>query len=245
MKKILSNSLIIIASITSCAFTYSMLLNGNSNYLKRNFNFEEKVENPDELAYIEYLKLRDPVTNQIPEDIANKSINFVKGLPKVNNSLLSKSTVSNYSWINRGPVNVGGRTRALAFDVTNDSIILSGGVTGDLWRSVDQGMSWSRTKTPPNLPNVSCITQDTRKGKTNVWYMGSGESPLYTLLKSDTSARRSYQSDGISKSVDGGLNWKQLPSTVSKTPNKVNPFDFINKIIVPKNINDKDLIFAS
>ena len=53
---------------------------------------------------------------------------FVKTLPV--SDKLSKS-----NWIHRGPYNVGGRTRAISFDVLDENIILVGGVTGGMFRS--------------------------------------------------------------------------------------------------------------
>lgn len=203
----------------------------------------EKVENPKERYEQEFMRLRDPLTNKLPDDIYNREREFI--LSRFGKKNLLKTAGSEFNWECRGPVNVGGRTRALAFDIDNDSIVLTGSVTGDLWRSTDQGNSWDRTNTPPMLPSVSCITQDTREGKHNIWYYGTGETPLYSLLKSDNSARRSYPSDGIYKSIDGGITWFPLTSTLSKTPQKVDPFDFINKIFVDKNFTDKDVLLIS
>ena len=67
---------------------------------------------------------------------------FAKTLP-----VSTKLTKSN--WIHRGPYNVGGRTRAISFDVLDENIILVGGVTGACFCSIiDGGQSWNLTTDP-------------------------------------------------------------------------------------------------
>lgn len=73
-----------------------------------------------------------------------------------------------------GPENIGGRTRALAIDVSDNTsnTILAGGVSGGMWRSTNGGTSWTRVTTLPQLASVTTLAQDTRSGKTNIWYYG-------------------------------------------------------------------------
>ncbi|MCX6257087.1 MAG: T9SS type A sorting domain-containing protein [Bacteroidia bacterium] len=56
-----------------------------------------------------------------------------------------KNTNTNpMNWIEMGPDNVGGRTRAMLIDKDNNNIIYAGGVSGGLWRSVTGGLSWNK-----------------------------------------------------------------------------------------------------
>ena len=48
-----------------------------------------------------------------------------------------------FGWVHRGPYNVGGRTRALSVDVLDENIILAGGASGGMFRSIDGGNSWN------------------------------------------------------------------------------------------------------
>ncbi len=106
------------------------------------------------------------------------------------------------SWEERGPDNVGGRTRAIMFDPndTNGTRVFAGGISGGLWVNDDitnAGSAWYEVNIPQNL-GISCITYD--PNNTNIFYVGTGES--YTF--GDTNA------NGVWKSIDGGANWTQI-----------------------------------
>ena len=74
-------------------------------------------DNPTERVVWEKIRLMDPATGQIPRNIHKKERTFAKTLPSVNFS--NAKNISQANWVHRGPFNVGGRTRALAIDVTN------------------------------------------------------------------------------------------------------------------------------
>ena len=95
--------------------------------------------------------LADPNTGFIPKHIRKKRNDFCKNITYFIN--LNKS-----NWIHRGPYNVGGRTRALAIDVLDENILLAGGASGGMFRSVDGGQSWQMTTNPNQLHNVTCVS---------------------------------------------------------------------------------------
>ena len=69
------------------------------------------------------------------------------------------------------------------------------------------------TKTD-QLHSITSIAQDTRDGKTNIWYATTGE-----LSGNSAGARGApFRGDGIYKSTDNGYNWKLLPSTSTNQP---------------------------
>src|SRR5206468_6485466 len=78
-------------------------------------------------------------------------------------------------WTERGPNKVGGRTRAFAIDVANPTTLLAGSVAGGIWRSTNDGASWSLRTSPGQIHSTTCIAQDRRAGKTTTWYVGTGE----------------------------------------------------------------------
>jgi hypothetical protein len=101
-------------------------------------------------------------------------------------------------WVDRGPNNVGGRTRAIMFDPndpTNETVF-AGSVSGGLWKNTaisNSNSTWTRVNIAQNL-NVSCIVYD--PNNTQNFYLGTGES--YT---------GDMPGDGVWKSTDGGLSW--------------------------------------
>ncbi|RYD75866.1 MAG: T9SS type A sorting domain-containing protein, partial [Sphingobacteriales bacterium] len=170
--------------------------------------------------------LADPQTGKIPENMRAKELAFASTLPS---DFYTRNKNDESIWKSRGPWNLGGRTRALAIDATNENILFAAGVSGGIWRSTNGGASWQKVTKPNQLANVTCIVQDTRKDKTNIWYAGTGE-----LSGNSASGNASfYLGDGILKSTDGGINWISLASTVSGKPQSLSKnFCLVNNIVI-------------
>lgn len=166
-------------------------------------------DDPINRVIYETNRLVDPATGKIPKNIRKKEMKFAMQLPSGNLKALNAS-----GWINRGPFNVGGRTRALAIDIKDENIILAGGVSGGMWRSTDGGTAWTKVTSPDQLHSITGIAQDPRDGHTNIWYYITGE---YTGNSADATGAY-YQGDGIFKSTDNGQSWTQLTNTMSNTP---------------------------
>jgi len=191
-------------------------------------------DNPAERVVWERIRLADPVTGEIPNNIRQKEMIFAKTLPK-------SSAISKSNWIHRGPYNVGGRTRALAMDIQDENILFAGGASGGMFRSTDGGLSWGMTTNPNQLHNVTCIAQDTRTGHENNWYFGSGE-----LTGSSASGGEAYyQGNGIYKSIDGGLSWDSLAFTATNTNGFDSDFDFIWNIRIDPSNDSLDVVYAA
>ena len=111
------------------------------------------------------------------------------------------------SWVERGPNNVGGRTRAVMFDPndTTNETVYAGGVSGGLWKNTNISNAasvWVRVDMPENLA-VSCITYD--PNNTSIFYVGTGES----YVNGDVNG------DGVWKSSNAGLSWTRIFGGIS------------------------------
>ena len=191
-------------------------------------------DNPAERVVWERIRLADPATGEIPNDIRKKEMIFAKTLPK-------SAAMSKANWVHRGPYNVGGRTRALSMDVNDENILFAGGASGGMFRSTDGGLSWEMTTSPNQLHNVTCVAQDTRIGHEDTWYFGSGE-----LTGSSASGGEAYyQGNGIYKSVDGGLSWDSLAVTATNTNGFDSDFDFIWNVKTDPSNDSLDVVYAA
>ncbi len=174
--------------------------------------------------------LKDPATGKIPQNIRNRELLFAKELEKRNKSLQKNSNISELTWKEAGPKDVGGRTRALAIDVNNKTTIIVGGVAGGIWKSTDNGATWRTKSTTSQNLSVTSIAQDKRSGNTNTWYYSSGE---LDGSNQDLGYTAFFSGGGIYKSTDNGESWNLLPNARDTNPSSWNtPFDYVFKIIV-------------
>ncbi len=174
---------------------------------------------PDLRRAWEEMRLADPATGRIPQDIHRLEREFAAGLPSRHGSVWQEAGDGEPAsgadkingWGYRGPWNIGGRTRALAMDIGDPSYrtLLAGGVSGGMWRTVNDGGAWTLTTGSSQLHSVTTVAQDIRAGHHNVWYYGTGE--LRGNSASDGGAP--FQGDGLFKSTDGGQSWALLPAT--------------------------------
>lgn len=137
----------------------------------------------------------------------------------------SNRRTKSLNFIERGPVNVPGRTRALIVDPTDPTgnTWFAGSVSGGIWRTNNAGELW--TELTEGLPNIAFTTMDMPTSNPNIIYAGTGEGSYGGLS--------GVNGNGIFKSTDNGNTWVQLESTDNE--------EFINvsRIIVnPDNENE-------
>jgi hypothetical protein len=178
-------------------------------------------------------RLKDPATGLIPKGIRHSERSFAKTLP-------SDRGMKSLTWLARGPHNIGGRTRAFAFDITNPNRMIAGGTTGAVYISDDSGNSWRRVTPADQFPAVSCLVQDTRPGKTNIWYYGTGE------LRGGYVVSQFFYGDGLYKSVDQGETWQPLVSTQTNHPQSFDSdWNFVNRLAVDPSNTLEDEVYAA
>ncbi|MFA4923945.1 MAG: hypothetical protein WC557_07120, partial [Ignavibacteriaceae bacterium] len=145
-------------------------------------------------------------------------------LKKMVSSSKSLKKAANLNWIERGPANVGGRTRGIVVDPDDatKNTWFAGSVGGGVWKTTNSGISWRNlTNELPNLATTAIVQAQSNR---NVLYAGTGEG----FFNADAIA-----GDGIFKSTDRGETWIQLTATTSSKD-----FSYVNRLVVdPANEN--------
>jgi len=144
-------------------------------------------------------------------------------------------------WTDRGPNNIGGRTRGIMFDPNDADFnrVFAGGVSGGLWVNedvTDANSSW--TLVPGIGANISVTSIIYDPNDTDTFYIGSGES--YT--GGDAVGR------GVWKSTDGGVTWTNIfggpDGTITNSGQVVNGVFYINDIVARNVTGSTELYIA-
>ncbi len=209
----------------------------------------ENIEYPDDPSAREeynFIRLRDPNTNEIPPFIAQKEFEFASKLPRHDPFGGTLSVPLPFDWQPIGPANQSGRIQAIGIDILNESNMLAGSASGGVWRSIDAGQSWVKVTLPNDEQSVSAIVQDTRKGKESTWYYSTGELLSTTGRRETGNIRTHSWGNGIYRSTDNGASWNPIPATLttSKHIADVNFSGIWNLVLDPKNL-EQNIIYAA
>ena len=188
----------------------------------------------DRLEYEKQL-IQNPYTKEIPESIKELEAKFAEKIKDRNIETEASKKSSETSakskfkrWANRGPGNVGGRTRALAIDRENENTIFAGGVSGGLWRSTDLGQNWEKITKNRRSPSITAIVQDPREHQNNTWYYASGER----FGNSASAGGAFYTGSGIYRSKNNGRSWSPIRNSNDGLLDTITSLDIINSIAV-------------
>lgn len=207
----------------------------------QNVKFSGRKDNPELRYQFDFDRLKDPATGEVPEGIREKELQYIlspsshlqddmaiQGKTDDGKGIKTAAGDQTSTFFNRGPFNVGGRTRGLALDINDENRIIAGGASGGIWLSTNAGVSWQRVSPIDQNGSITAIVQDQRVGFRNIWYASTGEAVGASQGGRSGSAR--YLGNGIYKSIDNGNTWALLPATAPNTPQNnsaAEPFELI------------------
>ena len=179
---------------------------------------EKEKDRPDLAAQLEFEMTKSPITGEIPMDQKLEAFEITR------KALKNKSTakaIDNVVWTERGPNNVGGRTRAMMFDPNdaNGKKVWAGTVAGGIWYNndiTDGDQVWQNVD--DFMSNIAISTMTYDPANTTTFYAGTGL--IFTGR---------LRGGGIFKSTDGGSSWQLLEST---NPSNNVAFRYTQKVIV-------------
>jgi hypothetical protein len=131
--------------------------------------------------------------------------------------------IADLTWTERGPNNIGGRSRAILIDKRDPTrnTVFAASVSGGIFKSTNfTSGSANWTVVDDDMANlaVTALVQD--KNNFNIMYAGTGEGWFNV---------DAVRGAGIFKSTDGGVTWSQLASTAQ--------FEYVQDMVIDNNSN--------
>ncbi|TAG94619.1 MAG: hypothetical protein EAZ20_00725, partial [Bacteroidetes bacterium] len=161
---------------------------------------EPQTDRPDLAKEHEFLLTRNPNTNTIPYEVLSI------GREKIKQYFRQKGAIPNVQWTERGPNNIGGRTRAMMFDpndATNKKLWV-GSSSGGVWFTNDITTNATYTKINDFWATLGVSALAFNPTNTQVFYAGTGDSDANVV-----------RGAGIWRSNDAGATWNQMPNTTA------------------------------
>lgn len=204
---------------------------------------EEKTRFYIERMKYEYDMIKDPVTGKVPKNIYELERDFALTIPVRGNGSLYARQLLNNNYIPAGPNNIGGRTRAVRYDIryngSTNRVIIAGCVSGGIYRSTDGGNTWALVTPLGDIHSFTALAQDPRPGFQDTWYAGGGEY----IGNTASEIGATYLGYGIWKSTNNGASWTKLPlNTITDINGSIispgtyesfdHPFDLVHRIQV-------------
>ena len=169
---------------------------------------------------------KDPELGYPPTERLKTAIDQTRRLQQrlYGDNTASREGLEDARWKERGPSNIGGRTRTLLLDKGDATRkkIWAGGVSGGLWYTdnIDEDpVQWNKVN--DYLDNLSVGALDQDPNDPDVMYMGTGE--VYT---------GDVRGFGIFKSEDNGISWNLLPNASNAN------FGFTQAIVIHPETSD-------
>ncbi len=247
MKKKILILFVIIAAIVVSLFVYDETHVSKKEYaeLVRNHPIQKRLKltkkerkklgiPPNRYFDDQYLLEMNPRTGRTnPENLLKVKKNKIKSTTRFS---AVPGQNSEMAWEERGPNNIGGRTRVVFYDPndTTGKRVFAGGVTGGLWVNnniEDENSLWSQIGIDENLA-ISCYAID--PNDSNTWYVGTGE--VYT---GDDGT-----GNGIWITKDGGVTWSQLFS-IDLDRDSENRRYFISQILAWDNGGTTEIYYSA
>ena len=208
---------------------------------KKKYDMEEEEEGGDRRDHMEqaeafeFERTKDPRLGYVPRQHLLQAFQQVKtARPNINQRV--DGAITGVMWNERGPNNVGGRTRSILVDKNDPSgnTIWVGSVGGGLWKATNFTTA-SYTWHPINdiFPNLAITAIVQNPSNPNTMYFGTGEG----FGNSDA-----LQGGGVWKSTDGGANWSQVAATNVTGPTST--FSHIQKMLV-KQVGGVEYLFVA
>jgi Secretion system C-terminal sorting domain len=181
---------------------------------------EEEMDGMEQAMRQEFLMTRDPQLNVIPAQRLETARAYMQTLLPGGGSA---ARIMSLGWQERGPNNIGGRTRSVMIDKRDatGNTVFAGSISGGLFKTTNfTSPSCTWTVVNDFLPNLAITNVVQDNNNLNIMYASTGEG----WFNIDA-----IRGAGIFKSIDGGTTWNQMPSTAD--------FEYMQDFVIDNNGN--------
>jgi photosystem II stability/assembly factor-like uncharacterized protein len=168
-----------------------------------------KARKPKQAASDWFIDQRIYPYGYVNDDAYNMALTEARALNSMNKF---QNTPLSTPWQFAGPTNIGGRISDLEMDPTNQNVIYLGAASGGVFKSTDQGNSF----TPIFDQNASLSIGDIALAPSNpniVW-VGTGEP-------NNGRGSVTYDGQGVYKSTDAGITWTSMGLQNTKVTGRI------------------------
>lgn len=183
----------------------------------------------------QYLLEMNPVTGRTNPENIQAIIEEERAANFLGKSAIAPGESLENAWVDRGPNNIGGRTRVVFYDPNdvNGKRVFAGGVSGGLWVNDDisnASSSWTQVGIDENLA-ITCFAID--PNDSNTWYIGTGEAHTHD----------DGTGNGAWYTTDGGNTWSVLWAINLNQGRGRRPY-FFNEIVAWDNNGTTEVFFS-
>ena len=155
-----------------------------------------------------YFKYMDEIRTKAGEKHPSYKAGYLQVELEKAQSNMSAARTEAFTFDERGPGNVAGRTRAILVDSRDNSNAtwFMGTAGGGIWKTTDAGATWADKS--GNMANLAITSIAQCQSNPTTMYATTGETPF---------SGAGINGGGVFKSTDGGENWNRLASTIPRT----------------------------
>jgi len=169
----------------------------------------KKLESIKDAFEWEFERTKDPALGYPPVERLLKALEQTRRKQAQFEGQPARGPITNPKWRERGPNNIGGRTRVIHIDLNDPTrnTVWAAGVAGGLWKSSNidaDDPQWQKINDYMENMAIGALAQD--PSNPQIMYAGTGEG--YSNWEAVAGL-------GLFRSTDGGDSWHLLPSTLN------------------------------
>ncbi|MEO9484872.1 MAG: LamG-like jellyroll fold domain-containing protein [Ekhidna sp.] len=191
----------------------------------------DKRTRMDLAAKQEFERTKDPALGIVPRNRLYEAYKVKEQMKTRTDGEVLLDAIPGVSWKERGPNNLGGRTRTIMVDPNDatNKTIWAASISGGLWKTADitqENPNWISVN--DFFENMAITTIAYDPNTTSTMYFGTGEGYFNV---------DAVEGNGIWKSTDSGDTWTQLSATITTNTSSCAgtgacDFLYVNKLVV-------------